>query len=375
MMQHRNPSAFISPNGHRWRERGEGGRGAQPTTYYGRPMIKRPAWKWYIPLYLFLGGVAGGGALLGAMAEFFGGPRHRSTVRHARYLALPLSLLSAALLITDLGRPARFHHMLRVFKGSSPLNVGTWILSGFGLFSGVLAVRQAAEDQLILRRQSWLGRLVRALPTAPLTAVHGLLGLALGGYTGVLLAATAVPLWSAGGMLLGPLFLSDAVTSGAAMLSLMGAATGRDMPAARKELENVDTLGTVAQLGLIAARRALMPPVVRAPLRRDLWGRVWRFGVIGAGMLSPLAIRLGVWVGGWRLGRALSIATSALSLIGALAARFALVEAGKRSAEDPVAYQEMTSSAPGEARPTPRQQAMLAPAAPQWQAHLVTPDA
>ncbi|HLW02918.1 MAG TPA: NrfD/PsrC family molybdoenzyme membrane anchor subunit [Ktedonobacterales bacterium] len=334
----------------------------QPNTYYGRPMLKKLTWKWFIPLYLFLGGVAGGTALLGALAELLGGARHRSTVRHARYLSLLLSLLCPVFLIIDLGRPERFHHMLRVFKVSSPLNVGTWILSAFGMVSGALAIRQAAEDDLVIRRKSALGRLLRAVPTGPLAAVHGLLGLCLGGYTGTLLAATAVPLWQAGGVLLGPLFLSDAVTSGAAMLSLIGAATGEDTPQARETLEAVDTLGSVAQLGLIAARGVLMPPSVRAPLRRGLWGQVWRFGVIG--LVSPVVIRLGFRLGGLKAGRALSIVASALSLLGALAERFALTEAGKISAQDPLAYQALTRALPGEARPTANQQAALAPLTP-----------
>jgi formate-dependent nitrite reductase membrane component NrfD len=327
-------------------------------------MLKKPTWKWFIPLYLFLGGVAGGTALLGALAEMLGGPRHRATVRHARYLSLILSMLCPIFLIIDLGRPERFHHMLRVFKVSSPLSVGTWILSAFGMFSGVLAARQAAEDDFIIRRKSAPGRLLRVIPTAPLAAVHGLLGLCLGGYTGTLLAATAVPVWQAGGVLLGPLFLSDAVTSGAAMLSLVGAATGEDTLESRETLETVDTLGSLAQLGLIAARHALMPPQVRAPLQRGLWGRVWQFGVIGGGLVSPVAVRLGLRLGGWKAGRALSMATSALSLLGALAERFALTEAGKVSAQDPLAYQALTRGLPGEARPTAAQQAALAPQTP-----------
>lgn len=363
-MQTKDMVAMMSGNGYRRRQRAIREQPPQPTTYYGRPMIKKPTWKWFIPFYFFLGGLAGGTALLGTMAEFFGGARHRSSVRHARYLTLILSILCPVFLIIDLGRPMRFHHMLRVFKVSSPLSVGTWILTSFGLVSGALAARQAAEDDFIVRRQSWLGRMLRAVPTAPFAALHGLLGIGLGGYTGALLAATAVPLWQAGGVLIGPLFLSDAITSGAAALSLIGAATGQDTLRAREELENVDNLGTVAQLGLIVAREVMMPPRVRQPLRRGLWGRVWQFGAIGAGMVSPLAIRLSLRLGGWKLGRALSIATSTLSLIGALAERFALTEAGKISADDPRAYQEMTRGLPGEARPTALQQSVQAPAVP-----------
>src|SRR6185312_7757325 len=133
--------------------------------------------------------------------------RHRATVRRARYIALAAASISPVLLILDLGRPKRFHHMLRVFKVSSPLSVGTWILLAFGLTSGVQAARQAAEDNFILRRESWLGRLARLLPSKPVSLAQALLGMGLGGYTGILLAATAIPLWATAGLLLGPLFL------------------------------------------------------------------------------------------------------------------------------------------------------------------------
>src|SRR5690348_9142286 len=105
------------------------------TSYYNRPMLKKPTWKWFIPFYMFIGGLGGGVALIGGLADIFGGRRHRSTVRRARYIALIVALVSPLLLILDLGRPRRFHHMLRVFKVSSPLNVGTWILFAFGLIS------------------------------------------------------------------------------------------------------------------------------------------------------------------------------------------------------------------------------------------------
>jgi len=130
----------------------------------------------------------------------------------------------------------------------------------------------------------------------------------------------------------------------------------------------------VAQLGLIAAREVLVPGQINKPLRRGLWGRVFQFGAIGAGLLSPLAVRLTFRLGGWRAGRALSATVSALSLLGGLAERFSITEAGKVSALDPLAYQALTKSAPGEARPLPRQQAAQAPVVPTREAGLVAPD-
>ncbi|HEV7129258.1 MAG TPA: NrfD/PsrC family molybdoenzyme membrane anchor subunit [Ktedonobacterales bacterium] len=348
----------------------------ETTTYYDRPMIKPPTWRWYIPFYFFVGGIAGGAAAVGAAADLVGGARHRATVRHARYLSTALALVSAVLLIVDLRRPARFHHMLRVFKGSSPLSVGTWILSLFGLTSGLLAARQIAEDDTLLRRESALGRLARVVPGRPVAVAHGLLGLGLGGYTGTLLAATAVPLWSAGGVLLGPLFEATAIGSGVAALRLLGGATDAATDQAHAELASIERVAAVAQLGLVAARDALVPVRVNAPLRQGAWGAIYRLGAVGGGMAVPLGLGLAGRLADARTRRTLETVSAALTLAGALAERFALTEAGKRSALDPRAYQTVTRGAPGEARPTPARQAAQAPASSReqpYRPHYVVP--
>lgn len=352
--------------------------GAAQTTYYGRPMVKKPTWKWPIPFYFFLGGVAGGAALIGAAAEILGGERHKSTVRHARYLTMILALICPIPLIQDLGRPTRFHHMLRVFKVTSPLSVGTWILSAFGAVSCVLAAKQAAEDDLIVRRESGLGRFLRAVPSGPFAALHGLLGIGLGGYTGVLLAITAVPLWAAAGILMGPLFLATAIASGAAALTLLGLArrggVGDDADEARGDVEAIETVAAVAQLGVIVAREALVPPKISEPLRRGVWGRVFQIGAVGGGMVGPLALRLAVKVSGRKAGTVIAATASTLSLAGALAERFAITEAGKLSADDPLAYQELTRGTAGQARLTAAEQARRAPQTQPYKPGQVVPE-
>ncbi|HEX6798072.1 MAG TPA: NrfD/PsrC family molybdoenzyme membrane anchor subunit [Ktedonobacterales bacterium] len=356
-----------------------------PETYYGQPMVKRPHWRWYVPVYMFLGGLAGGTALIGTAAQLVGGGRYRTTVRHARYLSVVLAAICPILLILDLGRPRRFLHMLRVIKISSPLNLGTWILTAFGLTSGALAARQAAEDGFVLRRESALGKLARAVPEGPLAVLHALLGIALGGYTGTVLAATAIPLWAAAGVLLGPLFLATSVASGAAALTLLNIfAGGRPAPGAkvrrgvrwtpavasgpaspssaneRDTLAAVETAAGMAQLGLVVARGALVPKRIDRPLRSGLWGGVFRYGSVAAGMAGPLGIRLGARLAGRRGSTALAATGATLTLLGALGERVALVEAGKRSADDPLAYQVLTAGAPGEARALPAEQARRA---------------
>lgn len=356
----------------------------EATTYYNRPMLKKPTWKWFIPFYMFIGGLGGGVALIGGLADIFGGKRHRATVRRARYIALVVALISPLLLILDLGRPSRFHHMLRVFKVSSPLNVGTWILFVFGLTSGAQAARQAAEDNFILKRESRLGRLARLLPSKPLSLAQALLGLGLGGYTGILLAVTAIPLLATAGLLLGPLFLATAVASGAAALTLLAGlrlvrsshtdTTDEDDEEARADVETLATLSTATQLGLEIAREAVTPRTIGRPLRQGPWATVYRVGAVGGGMLMPLALRLPAQLRGRPVGRALSITAATLTLAGAMAERFAIVEAGMQSADDPHAYQEFTAGKVGSARPTPEQQALMAPKTRSAKPHIAAKD-
>lgn len=348
------------------------------TTYYDHPMIKIPKWKVYIPGYFWLGGIAGGASMIGAAAGLMGGRGGRETARHARYLSLALALICPILLIADLHRPERFFRMFRVFKISSPLSVGTWMLSVFALVSGALAVRQAVDDDLVIRRESGLGRLIRrALPEGPLSVAHGLAGLGLGGYTGVLLAVTAIPLWAAGGVLLGPLFLATALASGAAALTLIALAFGERDPEnehVRESVEAVESIGAVTQLALVTARDAMVTRRINQPLRSGLWGMVFRAGAVSGGMAAPLGLRIAARFMGPRAARTLSAIAATLTLVGALAERFAIVEAGKISAHDPLAYQDLTAGGLGEARPSPRQQALNAPKSSAYQPRIAASD-
>jgi formate-dependent nitrite reductase membrane component NrfD len=341
-----------------------GEQAAPSQTYYDQPMIKEPVWKCSIPLYFWMGGVAGGAAVAGAAARLFGGPGHRDTVRQARWLALALAALCPIPLIQDLGRPARFLNMLRIAKVSSPLNLGTWILTGFGLTSGALAARQAAEDSFLIAREGALGRALRVIPDAPLTVAHGALGVALGGYTGVLLTSSAVPLWAARGVALGPLFESTAVASGAAAVSLIGEASDQANPKSRASLDWIQTAAQFGQVVALTIFETGKPKRIARPLREGRWGRAYQAGVMGAGVVIPLALRLGARALGPRRFRWLSVTAAALTLTGALVERFALVEAGKLSARDPLAYQALTSGDDRQitAAPDPRWEPTQAPA-------------
>src|SRR5437667_5388864 len=122
------------------------------------------------------------------------------------------------LLIKDLGRPERFLHMMRMFKVKSPMSMGVWGLLGFSFFSGSTAVIQAAKDGML---GCWWGtRALAALPQKLISMPGSLFGIFLGGYTGVLLTATSVPLWSRS-KLLGGIFVSSALSTSTALISIV----------------------------------------------------------------------------------------------------------------------------------------------------------
>jgi formate-dependent nitrite reductase membrane component NrfD len=165
---------------------------AEFTSYYGRPILKASPWTVDIPAYLFTGGLAGGSAVLAAGADLTG----RAGLRRAGRLgAFGGILASFYFLVHDLGRPSRFLNMLRVAKPTSPMSVGTWILTAFGPAAGVAA---AAEFRRYLpKRLRWAARLLGLLER-PAGLGAAAVGPAVMAYTAVLIADTATPTWHEG---------------------------------------------------------------------------------------------------------------------------------------------------------------------------------
>src|SRR5262249_20603305 len=99
-------------------------------------------WGWWITIYFFAGGIAGGAYFTSALIELVGRPEDRPMARMGYYIAFPLSIVCAIALIADLGQPGRFWHMvlyskttLPTPKWDSPISVGAYALLFFGLFS------------------------------------------------------------------------------------------------------------------------------------------------------------------------------------------------------------------------------------------------
>src|SRR5438270_1047822 len=161
--------------------------------YYNIPFLKRPVWGWEIALYFSCEGISAGAYLLSTMAELFGRGRYRNLVRTARYVAFAFIVPAPPLLIADLGRPERFHHMLRVFKPLSPMNLGAWALTAYGIPFTLLATQEAVQDHLPFTGAApeFFGR----MPTRTF-AVAGLPGaMTMISYPGVLLSSTSTPVW------------------------------------------------------------------------------------------------------------------------------------------------------------------------------------
>src|SRR5919107_4918027 len=168
--------------------------------YYGRAVIKEPTWTWEIPSYFFAGGLAGASSGLALTARLAG---NNELARRAYLAALGGAAVSPVLLISDLGRPERFYEMLRVIKPTSPMSVGTWVLSAFGATTSVAVVHEL------------LGVFPRLGPLSE--AISAVLGLPLATYTAVLIADTSVPVWHEARRELPLVFAaSSAATAGAA---------------------------------------------------------------------------------------------------------------------------------------------------------------
>jgi hypothetical protein len=284
-------------------------RAAEPGALMG-PFIKPPVWTWEVPLYFWVGGLASGSAFIATACDIAG---DESSARLARRLALGAVAVAPPLLIADLGRPARFLNMLRIFKPRSPMSMGAWCLVAF---SATAAGAVAAD---LLRR-----------PTAAraLGGTTTLLGGYLGSYTGVLLASTAVPLWARSRAVLGPIFICTAAASGAAATRLLVRAQG--MAAhhpTHRALGTIETAAIVSELAISRANSRRLGAVgdVTGRGRSGLLFRVAE-GTVIAGLATRVAAR--------RIGPRALDAGSALFLLGAAAFRYAWMEGGKASARD-----------------------------------------
>jgi hypothetical protein len=260
-------------------------------SYYGRPVIKEPVWTPEIPAYFFAGGMAGASAGLAYLAERTDNP---VLARRAWTVALGGIAVSPALLISDLGVPSRFLNMLRMFKVTSPMSVGSWILSGSATAIGIAATNA-------------LTGLFGGLATVAKPAA-ALLGLPLSTYTGALIANTSVPVW-------------HEARAGAAATILTP--TRHAAPARRLAL-----MGAAAELVAANVMEQKLGSLAE-PYHEGPSGTMTRT----AKVLTALG---GMTIGGWAdRRRSAAVLGGGALLAGAAVERFAVFRAGFASAKDP----------------------------------------
>ncbi|MEN8706128.1 MAG: NrfD/PsrC family molybdoenzyme membrane anchor subunit [Nocardioides marinisabuli] len=274
-------------------------------SYYGRPILKEPTWKTPdVPIYLWIGGIAGGSALLAEGAALSGRPGLEHVTR---LTAATGAAIGTVALVHDLGRPERFLHMLRVFKPTSPLSVGSYILAPFSSLAGAAAASHVTGVAPRLGRLAGAGAAVFGPPLAT--------------YTAALFANTAIPVWHEAHRELPFVFGGSAAAAagGTAMVLAPAAESG---PAAR-----MAGIGAVAELGVSHLMEQRLG-MLAEPYEKGLAGRLTRLSraltVAGLG-LSALSRRR-PWA------RRVAGASYAA---GSLALRFAVFEAGRESARDP----------------------------------------
>ncbi len=316
-------------DGRRRGRRGGGGRGGRAdnqvvpdvefTSYYGRPVVKASPWEADIPAYLFLGGLAAGSSLLGAGADLTGRPGLR---RVGRIGAMSAITVSFAALVHDLGRPERFVNMLRVAKPTSPMSVGTWLLTGFGPLAGL-----AGAAELLAPATGSPHGLLRG-PARLLSTLAGPAGIAaaivappVASYTAVLLTDTATPSWSAARHELPFVFVGSAAAAsgGLAMVFAPPAEAG---PARRLAIAG-------AAVELAAEHRMEESMGITAePLHAGTAGRLMRASKALTAFGSVAAV-----LGG--RSRLASVVGGTSLLAGSACTRFGIFHAGQASARDP----------------------------------------
>ncbi|GAA5160505.1 nitrite reductase [Ornithinimicrobium tianjinense] len=278
-------------------------------------------WKHEIPAYLFIGGVAAGSGLIAAGAAATDRP---VLLRNSRYTAMTAVALSGAALVADLGRPERFLNMLRTVKLTSPMSVGTWILSGYAAFAGVTTAAEAARAVRLPRRGALatVQRTLEILDT-PATVGQALFGPPLAAYTAVLLSDTVTPVWFESRSHLPFVFVASAAMASGGVQMVLGP-TSETGPVRRFALLGVGT----DLLAMHRLEQHLDGLDLREPLETGAAGRKLRLA-----KLLTVAGGVGTLVAG--RSRTVSVVSGVALAAASALTRFGIVEAGIESAKDP----------------------------------------
>lgn len=294
--------------------------------YYGVPLLKKPKWRWQIALYFFFEGISAGCSLLASIAHLFGGKRHGDLARAGHYTAFLTLVPCPPLLIADLGKPSRFHHMMRVFKPSSPMNLGAWTLLAYSIPVTFLSARALLMDG---SDKSTAAALV---PVKTLSLAGIPLAIIMTSYPGVLLSTTSTPVWSRS-RFLGALMACSSINTAVAACSLHLEVHG-GAAESKRLLKRLETVSSICEAGLlvtyVATAKDAARPLIRGRYRWHFW-----LGAVAAGLIAPIVLKSD--------RKLLNTTRSVLSLVGGLALKWSLTHAGRESALDIHATHKATS--------------------------------
>jgi formate-dependent nitrite reductase membrane component NrfD len=297
----------------------------QETGYYGLPILKRPFCKWEIAMYFFFEGISAGSYVLCTVAGLRNRKQFAASIRLGRYLSFVSMLFCPPLLIADLGRPERFHHMLRIFKKTSPMNHGAWALTGYGIFASALTVLAWPAQKVpfgfaraLLRGLQWM------MPERVLSVLGMPFALTMISYPGVLLSTTANPVWSHTNFL-GPLFASSSLSNGAAALALLNyKSEDHALHSALTRFEDFSSGAEAASLALYVGTAG----EAAKPLFKGKQSSLFMVGAVGLGLIVPAILRRS-------RSKILRHGVAPLvTLLGGLALKWSITYAGQESALD-----------------------------------------
>jgi Ni/Fe-hydrogenase subunit HybB-like protein len=276
------------------------------TGYAAVPITKAPDWHDLVAWDLLLNNLATGLFLAEALGELTAPAVFRPLAALAYPIALTFLLADLLCLVLDLGDPLRFHHMLRVFKPTSPMSLGTWCLTVYSFPLTVVAALSVlpVEGDVF----EWTRKILVVLAILP--------ALGSAAYKGVLLSTNAQPGWR-DARWLGGYLTNSALMLGCAVLLAMSVMRGQDKAIGilRATLALLIILNVIFLMLLIVDLR---PALVRIFAPRQLWYR--GLLTLGGGMLAPLGFVLA------GRGSATLLPAVLLLVLGCLAIRFVIIK-------------------------------------------------
>ncbi len=288
-----------------------------------KPLLKQPHWGANVTTYLFLGGIMGGLGLVQLLCD----PRDESMRKLRRTTRIASFLLAAVnppILISHLGRPERFLHMMRIVKLKSPMSVGVWGLVFYSGAAGANMIRELAQSGVL---PSWM----RHFAPHALTFVQAVLGAFTAGYTGVLISATAVPLWAAGKRHIPAASISSGAASACALASLLSVIEGNHEACVKTE--RLEMVASAVEFAILMDFRRVSGDYGK-PMFEGPRAEKFRTMTLIGGIAVPMALNL--------LGQILrfpkpidagrTVVASVLTLVGGYVLRETFIESGKASA-------------------------------------------